>query len=332
MTPDLMNDIAAAMQPQPPKNAASNYASRLGEACLRKLFYYRTEGQKASSWPVLAQGRMETGKQLEDLCRTLYNRIGMACCPQWRIVIPQISVNDKLITQYQIGYRPDWFLQVLEGGSGGHWVTQGPCEVKTAAAHIFARLSDLDSMRTMWWMRNYIAQLTVYMLASNFDEGWFLFINKENLFDIKVIPLALDMAFAETLLQKAATVNEHVLAEIPPDKLNDASECGRCGFDSLCCPECMTGKGVEVFNDAPLIEALTYLREHAEDVKAINAAEKVVEKTVKAKQGTNLLRGDWLVTWENRPKHYKAQPAKEARVTTAWHKDVIDLTAKDTEE
>jgi hypothetical protein len=174
-------------------------------------------------------------------------------------------------------------------------------------------------MQQKSWTKRYIGQLTIYELATNFERGWFLLVNKANLYEYRWIELPLDLGLAERLLQKASRVNAHVKAGTLPHKLNDPVECRWCPFGFLCCPDYQTGGNLAVIENGDLQEALDRLEELEESRKEIGALERLRDKILEDCRGKDIVCGAWMVTWR---KQEGMTAAKPATPYVRWYKDI----------
>jgi hypothetical protein len=227
--PDILTDVERSLRAQAKLVPhQSSWASTLMDPCERRLVYQRTEWDKAQPPDPRLQGIFETGRRLEKLVLNVLNEIGANSHPVWELLSPTSRAKDNLLTQYHIGGIPDCFLRVVP--KEGRAQLLGPVEIKTMDPNTFRRVQTAEDMTRQSWTHRYIGQLTLYELAANFDRGWFLLVNKANLYEYRWMELSLDYCLAESLLQKASRVNTHVQQERLPAKLNDPVECRRCSF------------------------------------------------------------------------------------------------------
>ena len=152
-------------------------------------------------------------------------------------------------------------------------------------------------MRRQSWTQRYLGQLTLYELASNFERGWFLLVNKANLYEYRWIELPLDYCRAEALLQKASRVNAHLEQGSLPPKLNDPIECRWCPFAYLCGPDHKTGGNLTVIGNPQLEEVLDRLEELEETRQEIGALERQRDKILEDCKGQDVVSGRWMITW-----------------------------------
>jgi hypothetical protein len=180
----------------------------------------------------------------------------------------------------------------------------------------------VHSLQDLWgrsWIRRYVGQLTLYELASNCERGWFLLVNKANLYEYRWIELPLDYVLAESLILRADHVSLHVAAGTLPEKLNNPVECRWCPFAYLCGPECRTGGNLAVIDSPPLQEVLDRLEELEEVRQEIGTLERQRDQILEDCKGQDLVSGRWMITWS---KKEGTTPAKPAAPWVRWYKEI----------
>jgi len=260
----------------------ANRASELGHECLRYLVLLRTRWQEKTLHDARLQMVFDMGRMVEDLVQQDLRDAGFTLIEQQRAFS-----WDK----YQITGSIDFKLAI----DGKVY----PAEVKSAAPHPFASINSVQDMlhHKYHYMRKYPAQLTLYLLMDNKDEGVFLFKNKTT-GEFKEIWMDLDYAFAETLVQKAEAINKHVAEGTLPDPMDyDEDICGSCGFVHICLPD-RIGKEVEVSDDGALLELVTRymeLKPGAKEYDDVNARiNKLVEGREKILVSGYFIEGKWI--------------------------------------
>jgi hypothetical protein len=318
MVPDILMDVQRSLHAEAKLIPhQSNWASTLMDPCERRLVYQRAEWDKAEPPQPRLQGIFETGKRLEKLVLNILNEIGASSHPVWELLQPASRAKDNLLTQYQIGGIPDCFLRIVP--KGGRPRLLGPVEIKTMDPNTFRRVQTVADMTHQSWTQRYIGQLTLYELAANFDRGWFLLVNKANLYEYRWMELPLDYCLAESLLQKASRVNAHIQQGSLPAKLNDPAECGRCPFACLCCPDHKTGGNLTVIANPQLEEVLDRLEELEETRQEIGTLERQRDKILENCKGQDVVSGRWMITWT---KKEGTTPAKSATPWVRWYKEI----------
>ena len=293
----------------------TNRISQLDDVCERRLFYRRTAYDKAQSKDNNFMGILETGTILEPLIMRIIGEIGEYSTPQFRIVGQQIITKDSLLDKYQISGTIDGMLQVKNGDG---WKTEAVIDVKTSNPNIFQQLDGYESLGKYSWTKSYRGQLQLYALANNIDTCCLIFINKANLYDIKIITFPLDMQYAESLLQKADRVNQSIKTKIPPPQINNSDTCPNCAFFSFCCPELTTGRDLQICDNEELEAILNRLDELKPTTKEFDELEK--QRDALLVRGADISCGKWLITWTKTTTNYKA---KEASISETWRKKII---------
>jgi hypothetical protein len=298
-----------------------NRISALDDPCLRRLYYMRAAWDKATPTDDGLQGIFETGNILEPAIMRIVSEVGLASTPPWRIIGTQMPTNDALLSKYQISGTIDGLLQVMNG----QWVTQGVVDGKTSSPNIYPQLVDYESLSRYPWTRKYRGQLMLYSLAHNLEMCYILFVNKSNLFDMRLISFPVDMAYCESLLTKAETVNRAIDNQTPPKGVNDPDECPKCRWFSHCAPDLETGGNLEVVDNDELqaiLDRMEGLQEASDKYKELA---KVRDKMLV--KGKDIACGSWLVHWKKMDKHFNAQPAKQAFDRSEWRKTITKIAS-----
>ena len=265
------------------------------------------------------QGIFETGNILEPVIERIVSEVGLAATPQWRIVGTQTSTNDALLKKYQISGTIDGFLQVKD--ERGQWITLGVIDIKTMSANVFRQIDGYDDLTRYPWTSRYRGQVMMYALANGVDRCYLLLVNKQNLFDMKLIGFNLDMDYCEGLLKKAESINQAIEANEPPQKINDPSLCPSCAWYAYCAPELTLPGNLMVIDNAALEETLERLDDLKEISKELSELERDRDKMLV--KGQDVACGRFVITWKEIEIHRKAQ---EARVETQFRKSIISGT------
>ena len=241
----------------------------------------------------------------------IISEIGEAAEPKFRIVGTQTVVTkDNLLDKCNITGTIDGFVQVeVEVGMtdgttskrGKMWATEAVIDIKTSSPHVFAMLSDYDSLSRFPWTRKYRGQIMLYALAHNIEHCILWFVNKTNLFDHKIIEFPLDYGYAERLLQKAELVNLHVEANTFPEKLNQPDECSRCDFAHICMPDII---GQSENWDMSENQELQELLDERQLIAVAGRRFAGIERRLKDMlvKGRTKLCGGWLIEWTSHEK------------------------------
>lgn len=294
-----------------------NRISQLDDPCLRRLYYHRTAWDKATPIDDSLAGIFETGNVLEPAIERIVSEVGRASDPPWRIVGNQMPTNDKLLKEFQISGTIDGLMQI----QNGQWNTEGVIDIKTASPNVYPTITDYASLARYPWTRKYRGQLMLYSLAHNLEKCYILFVNKSNLYEMKLVEFPVDMAYCEELLQKARKVNEAVASEEPPAQINDPDECPKCAWFSYCMPNLKTGGNLKVINNEELEIVLDRLSELDPAVSEYKDLEKVRDNLLT--RGQDIACGHWLVQWKCIKKHFKASPAKPEYEREEWRKTIV---------
>jgi len=296
----------------------TNRCSMLGDPCLRRLFYYRTQWDKLPSTPPSLLGIFATGTRIEPIAISTLNAIGETTNPAFRIVGTQTGIKDNLFSKYNISGTCDGFLQVKDDSA---WTTQAVIDIKTANPNIFQNLNDIKSLEKYTWTRKYIPQLTLYALAYDLPRWAIIFVNKNNLFDFKIIEAELDYELAESLLNKAKAVNQAVETNTPPEKLNVKSECMNCPFNPICSPE-LSGGDTKIIDNDELYGLLNRRKELLPVAKEFEEVESAINEWLNnnTNKGDNLIIGEFAIEWQRIIINHKA---KEAYTSEQWRKKII---------
>jgi len=277
-----------------------NRVSSLDDPCLRRLYYRRAAWDKAAPHPTSLLGVFETGTVLEPVIERIVSEVGMASNPPWRIVGSQMPTNDAFLQKYEISGSIDGFLQIYTSGVNDittlSWKTLGVVDIKTMSGNIYPRLNTYEDLAFYPWTRAYRGQLMTYAFAHNLEDCFILAVNKQNLYEMKLIHFPIDMAYLEGLLQKAATVNAAIEAGEPPDGANDHSACDRCQWLSYCLPDLEPTPGLKFVDNAELEDVLDRMAELEGEMEDYKRLEKRRDEMLT--KGQDMSIGRWLITWK----------------------------------
>lgn len=250
-----------------PQNA--NWASSIGDPCLRYLVYCRTrQDEKKRHGPDL-QLVFDEGKSHE------------------RLVIAQVKgLGYDLITQDQQALRVRWPEYDITGRIDGMLALDGerlPVEIKSMSGWTYdALVKATDPVAEMLtgsrYMRRYPAQLLLYLLMSRHGKGaergvWIWKNKQTGAIADRVVRLYDYLDYAESLLVKAGAINEHIKAGTEPDRIGDWEMCGRCDFSDTCYPD----KTAE--DRLALIEGLEPI---LDEIQTVSGEMKPTEKRIEA--------------------------------------------------
>ena len=253
-----------------------NRASSLGDPCLRKLVYERTNWQDKLLYDVGLQLIFDEGNSQENIVIRDLMDAGFEILDQQRA----FEIKDLKITGHM-----DLKIKIPDDE------TLYPCEIKSMSPHIFDKINDLKDFQnpSYPWLQKYPGQLLLYMLACNEEKGVFILKNKST-GALKEIWLSLDWDLADELFDKAAKINAHIEAGTFPDRTDQLELCEKCYFRHICTPDKDFGEGILFEQDESLVAMLDRL----EEIKDIKSEYERINKTVSKilKEKDNIVIGD----------------------------------------
>lgn len=326
--------IVASVQRRASTCARSNYASALGDICERRLVYRRVIGDQATPFGDGLLGIFATGDLLTPLfIERIFNPYGRAQAPAWEIQEREKAPNDPALRNANIGLQIDGVRHVadIEGRKRPYNVV----EFKTMNGNMWDRIKTLDDIGLSHWTAKYPDQLMIGMYGCGMVEnpGWLVLINKENLYECRVIEVPFDWSRVERLLQRAGRINTSVDAieamhlnlrekRIPDDVLPwqicRPDICPNCEFVQDCSPK-LEGNP----DDAPVIigpeheqraalESLLIQYEELEPKRlgAEQAKAKLVDQIIK---GQSYIVGEYVISWRPHGKYWRMDVTNTAR-------------------
>ena len=256
----------------------SNRASDLGSECLRYLVLNRTRWKEKTLHGVRLQTIFDEGK--------LHEKAVMA---------DLVEAGFTIIEQQ----RPfDWAKYLISGRIDGKILENNhvyPFEVKGYAPATWQKLNTIDDFykNPHHYVRKVPAQLNLYLLMDEKEEGLFVLKNKLS-GELKEIPMSLNYDLGEELIKKAEAINEHVANKTLPDCIPyDEEICGECGFIHICLPD-VKRDALELQTDPELEENLLRYFE----LKPLKAEYDKLDKELKKqfKEQEKIVVGDYLIT------------------------------------
>ncbi|HDD70670.1 MAG TPA: hypothetical protein ENF94_00755 [Candidatus Woesearchaeota archaeon] len=260
----------------------SNRASELGHPCLRYLVLNRLKWQEKALPPIsklllYEEGGLHEQKVIRDIQDAGFTVIEQQRAFEWREYEITGHIDAKVIVQEKVY----------------------PLEVKTTSPYIFRTIQSAKDLYESkhYWVRMYPAQMTIYLLLDNKEEGIFIFKDKSS-GELKEIVFKLDYELGEELLQKAEKVNEYVKREEIPDPIEfDEEICGSCGFLHICLPD-VKREEILLLEDPELLEKLDRWYELKQLLKEYNELDKQIKEALKGKErvvlGSFLITGKWV--------------------------------------
>ena len=182
----------------------------------------------------------------------------------------------------------------------GKWLgrRQIPCEHKGLS---YGRAESIENWRDLItapqvWLRKYPAQMQLYLLMQNAEEGLLALRGKES-GQIGFLPIELDPAYCEGILQSAERVYDALDANLEPARMKfDENVCPSCDFVHICAPE-TEWVGHPVIQDADLEGHLVTRAGYAEIVRTYNATDKAIKARFERVEQDGTWRcGDWLIS------------------------------------
>lgn len=258
-----------------PVNA--NRAGELGHPCDRYLVYLRTRGMERPLHDVGLQfifddGNVHEASVLRDLQDAGIKIIEQQRAFEWK--------------KYQITGRIDGKIQ-----DNGNII---PIEIKSFNDWNWKAINSVEDMfkSKAVYMKKYPAQLTLYLIMDEKEEGLFILKNKVNGL-LKQIPIKLDFSYAETLIQKAERINVHIQAGTLSDRIPYTDNiCGVCPFSHICLPD--------VTHEATLIDdpELEIKLDRRAELKEAKDEFENLDKEIKEflKEKPQVVIGSWQIT------------------------------------
>jgi len=246
----------------------SIHASGIGGACIRQLVYEQVAPTRTphtvETEMIFSLGRLMEDQANVDLAEAFKGNEEVQVLRE-RLPLPPNPQN--------IGGQLDFSVAVKVEGKWRKY----PMEFKTCSPFVYDRIHSMQDMLEddSQWIRKYPAQLQIYMLMTDSDQGCFLLRNKVN-GQYKQINVQLDYEYAESLLEKAEAINASIAGyrkacdnegreKALPDRINYSGEgCGNCPFKSICVPDMLQAPGIENMLWDVELAALCKIREQNE--------------------------------------------------------------------
>lgn len=253
---------------------SGNYASQAGHPCERNLVYQRTQYDQ---------------KLMPEPAKLLIFRDGNT---HERDILSLLKESGFEIVEQQ---RPfDWKEFELSGRIDGRIKVEGkniPLEIKTANHFSFQKINTQEDIEksSSFWVRGYLAQMYLYLLMSNEEEGVFIFKNKDN-GQLKQINIKLNYEAADEILKKLERVNAHVRFNRLPERILDTSVCQYCEFRHICLPD-QAAESINVEDSQELLELLEEREKLKEAAGNFDDLDEKIKGLMKAKGAGEYLIG-----------------------------------------
>lgn len=302
--------------------------SDVGHPCHRYLYYAITQWDKSSVPDESLLAIFKLGHRMENQVFDFFNsEVGPACTPKLRILRQGTPMTDKIFSEYKISGTTDGVLAYE--ASEGQYEPLGVIDAKSCSQGSFNQYKSLESMKRHTWSSLYPTQVQLYSFGENLPKGYLFFVSKQNMFhDWTLIEVPVDYEHVEGVLQKCKSVNEHIEAEVEPDKLNQPFWCRGCRFESLCLPELEVDGEGPVMNDSEEIESLI---ERVNELKPYAKEYDDLYKELKGKlvRGQTLVSENYMLEWSEVTINRKAASAYS---TTSWRLKMIPIGKEDEDE
>ena len=265
----------------------TNRASELGHECERYLYYLRANWKDRALHSSDLEFIFEAGRRIEDEAVDELKEAGWLISEQNRAFEwPKFNLTGHLD------------LKLSEKGSQ----TAYPCEVKGLQHYEWQKLNTIEDFHNSKkpWVRKYPAQLFLYLLLSNIEDGFF-YIKSKSTHKPKEIWVKLNWEYTEGLLKKAERINWAVSSNTPPNRIDYNEQiCGKCPFAHICLKDIDYGPGTEII-DAE--ELLGWLKER-EELKPLHKKYEDLDEAIKliVKERPSLIVGNYLIQgkWQER--------------------------------
>jgi hypothetical protein len=300
-----------------PVNA--NRASDAAHACDRFLYHSRVNWESKSLISGNLQSIFDLGSALEKIGLRDLEDAG------YKIIEQQRSFKwDKFnLTGHmdaKLGIPPDFRPPYpLEFKSMAPWAWEGYREYEFGEPG--GHVQFLESKRT--FDRKYPGQLMIYMLMDGNTEWGILDLFNKITGQHKIIWIALDYDYAESILKRLERVNEAVEAREQSAQTSDINLCARCDFLETCLPD-IKRDSLEMIEDPELEEKLTRREELSPALAEYKALDKEIKKFVDHRE--KLMVGDFLITGKE-----VARKGYEVAESTYWQAKIIRLAPGETE-
>lgn len=288
--------VAKALERKPPTPRQSNYMSDIGHACERYLVYARVAWDKTAPFGDRIASIMHEGDVHEAAVLDLLRKGGIDIREQQARLFDDYT---KLSGRVDAVFRIDGAWYVADVKSVSPWVYE-------------AVNSEADILESrFYWVRHWYTQLQAYLHHDRernprTAQGLIVLKNREN-GQVKAVEITYNAEAALELMLKAERVNRAVEAKELPDRISPAlGYCATCRFRLECLPDTDPGPGIEVLDDADLVEMLERRADLEGGRREYEALDKAVKKSM---MGRNVVAGDWMVRSVDR--HRKGYEVKD---------------------
>ena len=290
--------------------AHTNSASELGHPCARYLTYRRLAPELAALPDALQILRMEAGTVAQAKVEADLREASVQVIEQQRpLSWPAFEITGHLEGKLQV--------------DGAVY----PYEIKSTASNWFRRFTSVEDFSRSKYVthRKWPAQGMLYLLMEAQHETMLYFLVNRDTGQVKELPLTLDYAYGETLLQRAIEVNRHVHAGTLPEPIPyEEGVCGICPFLVPCRPE-VTRSPLQMIDFPELEVKLARRAELAPLAKEYEHLDGEIKDAVKGQE--KIVVGDWLI----RSAHV-TRKAHEVKASTYWKTTIEHIVTTPQEE
>lgn len=257
----------------------NNRPSEAGHPCIRFLVLSRLYLEKKILHDVGLQRIFDEGNLHEDAVLREIQDAG------FKIVEQQRPFEWK---KFQLSGRIDAKISV-----NGILI---PLEIKSCSPNVFIHVKPLapeELVNSKYsWVRQYPAQIMLYMIMNEEEEGIIIFKNKATGEKCQK-NFKMDYDFTEQILKKLELVNDYVARnELPPVEMSE--ECKRCGFQkTMCFADMDYGPGFNFISDEEKEAKLIRWYE----TKEIHDEHRQLDKELKEEfKGSNTIINEFKIT------------------------------------
>lgn len=269
-----------------------NRASQIGHPCMRYLVFDRTRWQDKQKHSIGLQYIFDEGNEQEKLVVKTLMDAGFDIMEQQR------SFSEK---KENISGHIDLVLSHPE-----IMPDPVPGEIKSMSPFNFASVNSYSDIinHKHYYMRNYAAQMQMYLYLTEHENGLFIFKNKTS-GKLKFIFAPIDYDYIDSLFKKAEKINAYAKEESPKyseiDATDDISICEGCGYSHVCFKDKDFGQGTQIYDDDEIKEKIEQMKSLEESYRNYSELKKQIgdcfNAQVKEQQGTKFefMIGDYVV-------------------------------------
>lgn len=273
----LAAEITAARQKQLESKIGAPYNREIlwfGDihSCDRHNYYSMVEGSQRLRWDSFVQAKLDAGKEWELLIKKELLSLGY----EPLLANETVEIKNK---HGRVLARGKTDLSLADPSDRRkHY----PVEIKCMQTHMFSAINSWKDLLRNPWTEKYLRQLMLYLYGKNIDQGLFLLNDFQGHW--KLIPVYLDYAMCEDILQKIETAIAGRESGVAPNRIPyDNALCGRCQFASVCIPDIKMAGIDEIGNEntAALLERRDALKEKASEYTKIDKTIRELFKDIK---------------------------------------------------